>query len=69
MDSIKIIKKLIANGYPMMLIASQSGVPYRLIYNRYRGFTETEMDEKNLKKLERFAYRQPCFDGVEVDSL
>jgi len=68
MDGIEIVQRLIENGYPVTLIAKQSGVPYSVIYNRIRKEKPTTepMSEKHLRRLERFAFRQPCFDGVEL---
>lgn len=62
----EIIDHLVSNGYSIMLVAKHSGVPYRYLYNRHKGITETELKTKDLHNLQRFAIRQPCFDGVEL---
>lgn len=55
----EILCKLDAEGYPMTLVAKQSGVEYARIYRAFRG--KYPLNEEESAQLKAFAYLQPAF--------
>lgn len=59
MTDLEIIKRLVDSGYPLTLIASQSGVPYQRIYRELHG--KYPLNAEDSAKLRAFAFIQPAF--------
>jgi len=62
MNTKNIIAKLIKSGYPLRLIASQTGVSYMKLYRFYS--EEKKLSEPEQAKIKAFAYMQPVFTRI-----